>query len=533
MASTLNFLMNQFQIFLTCILFFTLGHSIVYAGGAAEKKAYAFPTELSEYQVIEESYANTKAIDVENITLLERLKLRASVDPINIIATLLFFGAIMHTFAAGYFMKLSHKLEESHKEEFSKQDSYYVDGKDPVSFKAKLFHFLGEIEAIFGIWVLPLMLSITFFHGWDIATYYIDSRNFTEPLFVVVIMAIAASRPIIIFSEKALSFFAQFGKRSISAWWLSILVIAPLLGSFITEPAAMTIAALLLGQQFYQHNPSTTFKYATLGLLFVNISVGGTLTHFAAPPVLMVASKWGWDVPFMFSNFGWRATLGIIIATALYFVLFKKEFKTLEATNASQSKEIETSKVASAPVWVILIHLLFLVWTVFTLHHPALFIGGFLTFIAFTIATDHHQNAISLKSPLLVGFFLAGLVTHGGLQGWWIEPVLSMLSEQMLFFGSTILTAFNDNAAITFLASQVPAFDQNYATDIELAKSLQYAVVAGAVTGGGLTVIANAPNPAGQSLLNRFFKDGISPLYLFLAALLPTLIMAVVFILIP
>ena len=525
--------MNNVQFFLIFVLSVTLGQSFVHAGGSVEKQSYAFPTALSQYQVVEEEYASTKGIDSEALTLLERLKLRASLDPINVIATLLFFGAILHTFAAGYFMKLSHELEDSHKAKFSGQESPYVDGKDPVSFKAKLFHFLGEVEAIFGIWVLPLLIAITFFHGWDVATYYIDTRNFTEPLFVVVIMAIAASRPIITFSEKALSFFAQFGKGSISAWWLSILIVAPLLGSFITEPAAMTIAAMLLGQQFYQHNPSNTFKYATLGLLFVNISVGGTLTHFAAPPVLMVASKWGWDVPFMFSNFGWRATLGIIIATALYFVLFKKEFKELEAKSVNESGAVEGSKVVSAPVWVIVIHLLFLAWTVFTLHHPALFIGGFLTFIAFKIATDHHQNAISLKSPLLVGFFLAGLVTHGGLQGWWIEPVLSMLSEQMLFFGSTILTAFNDNAAITFLASQVPAFDQNYAKDIDLAKSLQYAVVAGAVTGGGLTVIANAPNPAGQSLLNRFFKGGISPLNLFLSALLPTLIMVVVFIIIP
>ena len=91
----------------------------------------------------------------------------------------------------------------------------------------------------------------------------------------------------------------------------------------------------------------------------------------------MVASKWGWDVPFMFSNFGWRATLGIIIATALYFVLFKKEFKELEAKSANESGAVEGSKVVSAPVWVIVIHLLFLAWTVFTLHHPALFIGGF------------------------------------------------------------------------------------------------------------------------------------------------------------
>lgn len=542
-----------FRIFCLGLAVFSLAHSNLMAGGASSSfEVSPFPVQLSYYTELESEYPIESSMDsmgekttalleqlkltgiAESVTeLFARLKLRASVDPVNLIATLLFFGAILHTFAAGYFMKLSHKWEDQHKAELCEKRFCYVDGKSPVNFKAKLFHFLGEVEAIFGIWILPLILVITIYHGWDTATHYIDSRNFTEPLFVVVIMSIAASRPIISFSERALSCFAQLGKHSVAAWWVSILVVAPLLGSFITEPAAMTIAALLLGQQFYQHQPSETFKYATIGLLFVNISVGGTLTHFAAPPVLMVATKWEWDVPFMLNNFGWRAFLGILIATALYYFIFRKEFGDLEGKRSEAISSEEEDSVEATPNWIIGIHLLFLAWTVFTLHHPALFIGGFLMFIAFTIATDHHQNAISLKSPLLVGFFLAGLVTHGGLQAWWIEPVLSMLSEQMLFFGSTILTAFNDNAAITFLASQVPAFDHNLVEDVDLAKSLQYAVVAGAVTGGGLTVIANAPNPAGQSLLSKFFKGGVSPLNLLLAALTPTLIMVVVFIVIP
>jgi Na+/H+ antiporter NhaD/arsenite permease-like protein len=83
------------------------------------------------------------------------------------------------------------------------------------------------------------------------------------------------------------------------------------------------------------------------------------------------------------------------------------------------------------------------------------------------------------------------------------------------------LTAFNDNAAITHLASWVPEFMNN--------TTLQNAVVAGAVTGGGLTVIANAPNPAGAALLSKFFPNGISPLRLFLSALCPTLILAACF----
>lgn len=295
----------------------------------------------------------------------------------------------------------------------------------------------------------------------------------------------------------------------------------------------MTIAALLLGHQFYCYNPTPTFKYATMGLLFVNISVGGTLTHFAAPPVLMVASKWGWDTPFMLSHFGIRAVIGILIATGVYFFVFRKDFVALKGKADALAAEATANEEEPAPLWIIAVHLFFLAWTVFTLHHPAFFIGGFLVFIAFTIATDHHQYAISLKGPLLVGFFLAGLVTHGGLQGWWIAPVLSALGEVPLFIGATVLTAFNDNAAITFLASQVPAFDQNLAADSARAVALQYAVVAGAVTGGGLTVIANAPNPAGQSILSKYFDGGVSPLKLMLGALFPTVVMACVFIFLP
>lgn len=161
----------------------------------------------------------------------------------------------------------------------------------------------------------------------------------------------------------------------------------------------------------------------------------------------------------------------------------------------------------------------FMAWTVLTAHYPALFVGGFLVFLGFAKATSPYQSQIELKNPLLVGFFLAGLVIHGGLQAWWIAPVLSRLAEVPLFFAATVLTAFNDNAMITFLATLVP----------DLSESLKVAVVEGAVTGGGLTVLANAPNPAGQTLLNRFFGEGISPMGLFLGALAPTIVAAMAF----
>jgi Na+/H+ antiporter NhaD/arsenite permease-like protein len=120
-----------------------------------------------------------------------------------------------------------------------------------------------------------------------------------------------------------------------------------------------------------------------------------------------------------------------------------------------------------------------------------------------------------------VGFFLAGLVIHGGLQGWWIAPVLENLSEIPLMLGAILLTAFNDNAALTYLSTLVPG----------LTEPLKYAVVAGAVTGGGLTVIANAPNPAGQSILRRYFEHGVSPVRLLVAAIIPTVIVGLCFML--
>jgi Na+/H+ antiporter NhaD/arsenite permease-like protein len=293
------------------------------------------------------------------------------------------------------------------------------------------------------------------------------------------------------------------------AWWFSILTVAPLLGSFITEPAAMTIAALLLGKQFYDLKPSPKLMYATLGLLFVNISIGGTLTHFAAPPVLMVAHAWGWDMAYMFTHFGWHAVSGILISNVVYFLVFRKELLALKPADRSGERVDDP-----VPAWVTGVHLLFLGFTVWAAHHPVLFVGGFLFYLAFAQATAHHQSKLELRGPMLVGFFLGGLVIHGGLQAWWIQPVLGSLGEVPLFAGATILTAFNDNALITYLATLVPGFSEE----------LKYAVVAGAVTGGGLTVIANAPNPAGQSILQRYFPEGVSPLGLLLGALVPTLI---------
>lgn len=459
----------------------------------------------------------------ESADIMGTLSTRAKAEPFNIAASLIFLLAILHTFLASTFTKLSHKYEHEHEEELKARgikNTQHPDGIPEVSFKATLFHFLGEVEAVFGLWVIGLAGAAIYYYNWDQFVLYVaKDRNFTEPIFVVVIMAIAASRPVLRFAEWMMSKAAALGKGSPSAWWLSVLIIAPILGSFITEPAAMTIGALLLAKKFYRFHPPAKLAYGTLGLLFVNISVGGTLTHFAAPPVLMVAGKWGWDTLFMLEHFGWKAVIGVLLSSSIYFLYFRKElFKLSDRADGTQDGVVETTswleRENPVPHWVTFVHLTFLAWTVYSAHYPVLFVGGFLFFMAFTTATQHHQNPMSLRSPILVGFFLAGLVIHGGCQGWWISPIITSLNDNLLMLGATVLTAFNDNAAITYLAAQV--------NDISL--SAKHAVVAGAVCGGGLTVIANAPNPAGQSILSRFFKDGINPFGLLFGALVPTII---------
>jgi len=582
------------------------------AGGpgvlAAEKpadNAKAFPRSLESYN----------DAGVESIFAI--LKNRVKQEPFNLIATLIFLCAIIHTFLTSKFLAVAHKWEHEH-EQKKKQG---LADKYSVHHRAELYHFLGEVEAVFGIWAIALVGAIFFFYDWKTTVNYISYRvNFTEAIFVVVIMTLASTRPILKFTEQIMWKIANLLGGTLTAWWFTILTLGPVLGSLITEPAAMTISALMLANKLYDLQPSEKFKYATIGLLFVNISVGGTLTHFAAPPVLMIAAPWNWGIGHMAANFGWKALLGIIISNGVYFIIFRKELMELQEKFTlriikdeiqqkyltSRELDAEFDKIEAAvneelgfaqtidqrlkemiekiknrlavrlrdrhlssivregldqslvreafeqrfeeirlremrkalpgllpenerpafrdpqwdnrddpvPGWVTLIHVIFMIWTIANAHYPALFIPGMLFFLGFAQVTSPFQNRIDLKAPLLVGFFLGGLVVHGGVQGWWIAPVLGNLKEIPLMFAATVLTAFNDNAAITFLSTLIPDFADN----------LKYAVVAGAVAGGGLTVIANAPNPAGQSILKKYFENGVSPSGLFKAAIVPTLI---------
>jgi len=442
--------------------------------------------------------------------LLEILARRAAADPLNLVATGLFLAAILHTFLAPALTRWSHRL---------RRRLEAAGGPDTHSARVEILHFLGEIEVVFGLWVVPLLLALAVVGGPREPERFVAGLHFTEPVFVVMVMAVASTRPVLLLAELVMGAVARALGGSPLAWWLTILTAGPLLGSLITEPAAMVIAALLLSRRVLSLEPGPGLRYATLGLLFVNVSVGGTLTHFAAPPVVMVAARFGWDTPFMLARFGWKAAVGIALSNALVALLLRREFAALAGRAAAAPDE--EAGAAPVPAWIVGVHLAMLGLLVFTAHSPALLVGAFLFFLGFLKATAPHQQPLDLRAPLLVGFFLAGLVIHGSGQAWWIQPVLSRLGELPLFFGAAALTAFNDNAAITYLASLVPGFSP----------AMKYAVMAGAVVGGGLTVIANAPNPAGQAVLARHFPDGVSPARLLGGAALPTAVQAACFLL--
>jgi hypothetical protein len=427
-------------------------------------------------------------------TIYEVLLSRIKAQPFNVTATLIFFLSLIHIFSAPLLTKKAHSNE-----------------KETVGIE--LIRFLGEVEVIFGLWVIPLMVAMTMTYDWRVALHYLETRPYTEALFVVVVMALSSTKPILNLAEELLRMVAGFGQKTVKAWWLTLLTLGPFLGSFITEPAAMTITALLLGRYVFDLKPSKSFSFATLGLLFTNISVGGVLTSFAAPPVLLISRVWHFDTAYMMSHFGWKAFVGIVLSNLLYLFLFKEEFKRLEKKALNQKEEIK-KKEEEIPFMITLIHLTFLAWIVVHAHYPVVFIGSFLLFLGFYTATTPYQSPLNLKMPILVGFFIGGLVVHGALQSWWITPFLNKATEGWLMIICGILTAFNDNAEITYLASLTP----------DLSEGLKYAVLAGSVSGGGLTIIANAPNLPGQAILKPYFRYGIPAWRLALGALAPALI---------
>jgi hypothetical protein len=408
-------------------------------------------------------------------------------SPLEIAGALLFALAVVHTFSTSYFERLA-QGRPAH---------------------AGAWHLLGEVEAVFGIWALVLVVLMAVAYGWSAPSQYLDSLKFTEPMFVFVIMVVAASRPVMQLARDVVRGLAgALPVAPVLAGYFLALSLVPLLGSLITEPAAMTLAALMLRERIFGAAVSARLKYATLGVLFVNVSVGGTLTNFAAPPVLMVAAKWEWTTAYMLSAFGAKAALAVAVNAAAVTFLFRREL-------LARVRLREEGMEQRVPPAFVLVNVLLLAAVVFTNHQPEAFMGLFLLFLGLAEAYRRHHDRLMLREGLMVAFFLAGLVVLGGQQRWWLQDVLSQLDETALFYGATALTAITDNAALTYLGSLVEGVSDDY----------KYSLVAGAVAGGGLTVIANAPNPAGFAILKDNFEGrSISALGLLAAALPPTLV---------
>jgi Na+/H+ antiporter NhaD/arsenite permease-like protein len=413
-----------------------------------------------------------------------------SPSAVQIIAGACFAVAVIHTFSTAFFERLARRQPDH----------------------AGIFHLLGEVEVVFGFWAMVMTVTMLILVGRDEATAYLDHQNYTEPMFVFAIMVVAGSKPIlhaVLALVRAVA--AVLPLPGGIAFYFVALSLVPLLGSLVTEPAAMTLAALVLRDRYYRHSLSNRLKYATLGVLFVNVSIGGTLTPFAAPPVLMVAGKWGWGLTYMLTTFGWKAALAVAVNALVATLLFRRELST--------HRDDEARDGPALPVPVIVIHLMFLIGVVVFAHHPPMFMGLLLFFLGFAHAYRRYQDRLILREGLLVAFFLAGLVVLGGQQQWWLQSLLAGMSTDLVYFGATLLTAITDNAALTYLGSLVQGVGNDY----------KYALVAGAVTGGGLTIIANAPNPAGFAILRDSFGGALNPVYLLAAAIPPTLVTIIAF----
>lgn len=413
---------------------------------------------------------------------------------LELLGTVFFAIAVVHTFMVGKILHWSHQFPRN-------------------SMTAGVLHLLGEIEAVFAIWASLFMACYIAMEGWTPAINYQNSLDFTEPFFIFAIMVVCSTRPILAIARQAILAIStgiqKIFKTPVIATDLAVVfILGPLSGSFITEPAAMTVTAFMLNAMLQKE--SNKLIYALIAVLFVNVSIGGALTPFAAPPILMVASKWGWDFAFVASNLGWKAAIAVVVNAIGLIFIFRKELQESCITLNEVQKRMAGGH-APIPWQVTLIHLLFLAGIVITGHHRNAFLGIFLLFLGVASVTIRYQDSLRLKESLLVSLFLGGIIQFGAFQKWWLAPLLSKMNDAVLFKGAALLTAITDNAALTYLGSQV-----------DLSDSSKYALVAGALAGGGLTIIANAPNAAGYSVLSHKFPGGIKPLNLLIAALIPT-----------
>ena len=413
----------------------------------------------------------------------------------DILGTVFFLLAVVHTFNTHYFHRLAAKN----------------------TVHAGLWGLMAEVEAVFGLWALAYVMVLALIAGPRTAISFTQSLDFTQPLFVFAVMLLASSKPVLSLGAKAiLSLASAMPIAPGVGAAVAALTLGPILGAYITQPAAMTVTALILYLIYFKQPLGQPLKYAMLGVLFVNMSIGGVLSPFG-PPAVMAAPAWGLGPWGMLTLFGWKAILAMAFNAMLLVLIFYGQLKKVSVI-------IPPDLAESPPAWISATHLAFLMGLAWLADEPKAFSMVLLTFLGFTRAYAKDQGGLMLREALMVAIFLGGLVTLGQAQQWWVGLVMSRLDHLALFWCSTGLTAVVDNSALTYLGSLVP----------QLSDQAKYALLTGAVTGGGLTIIANAPNPVGNAILKYGFSASeIRPPRLFLAALIPTLVAAAAFLLLP
>ena len=387
-------------------------------------------------------------------------------------------------------------------------------GRTRPSVQAEMLHFFGEVEVVFGLWSVPLMVAIVAVHGLGHRRRTTSTTPSTtpEPLFVVVIMALASTRPIVTLAERVLQRIARLGGAHAGArGGASILIVAPLLGSFITEPAAMTIAALLLARQFFDLDPSRDLRYATLGP-----AVRQRLDRRHADPLRRAARADG------------RGPVGLgyaVHAEPLRLagrrrdrrarpccipVFFRREFAALARRDGQSpmpsgrpDDATPGQRLLPVPAWVTIVHLAFMAWTVRERALPGAVHRRLpvlprlrASHVAVSDASSTSRRRCWSASSWPASSSTAGCRAGG------LRRCSRACREERLVLGL--------DAADRVQRQRAHHLSGDAGARLS-ATAFKVAVVEGAVTGGGLTVIANAPNPAGQALLGRFFDGAISP----------------------
>lgn len=428
-------------------------------------------------------------------------------SPLRVGAAVFFFLSILHTFCTPFFYK-RFQICQHKKMIFPEKWRKYL-------WLSESYRLLSSVDVIFIFWSVPLFLWFLYSEGYAEAIDYFNHRNYLFALFIMIMLILLESRPIVYLSECIFLTIAKIGKQSPKCWWWTLMLGAPFSAILLKETGAMIIAATLLVRYFYKFAPSLRFSYATMGLLFSNISVGGLITDISSRALLLVSPALKGEQEFVIRHFSWKAVIAIFLSTTTYYLMFRKEFDHFP-------KVVKNASIADerVPIWLICLHVLFVAAIMSVRSVPLLMIGILILYLGLHQFTIFYQNSIRVTKVCCVGLFYAGLLILGGLQEWWMLVIMHRMSDFGYMFTSYILSMFLDNVLVNYLVHNL-----SVATDCFL-----YLVIAGCMSAGGVTILANAPNIVGYLIIKPFFPTSpVSLGRLFVFALGPSLIALMTF----